>query len=639
VANLPRGDSGRGRSLRFPQSMALVVAIVMATLDYVVGQARPLTPGASEPAPLITGTLLAAAVRGATLPSAVVLWLLSLRGVEPTQMGDLGLVPLLPPLFWLALGIVLLSLCGQIVRRAPTALLAGHIAVLIAVLHATPCLLYGTLRYSWAWKHVGVVDYFMRHAGVNQSLVELGAYQSWPGFFTTNAMLTKASGLASSVDYATWAPPFFNALLVGPLYTIFRCFTTDRRLIWAAMAIYYLGSWVGQDYFSPQATTFFLYLSILGLLLRHLWSPPLALPSADSSERMTGRGANLPGRRPWVVAIVIMMAAIVPTHQLTPIMLICGLSVVMVLCRQRLAIPLALLITMTVDWDLLFAWPWLSQNLGGIESTFGTLFSNANSGFINLGAASKGQVLVAQVDRLQSAAIWALALLGFARRFRGRRELALPLLATAPISIIIASDYDGEMIFRIYMFGLPFAAFYAAAAFFPRETSGRSRWPRLALPAVVLALVPGFAFSYYGKEEANYLSPEEVQAASLVYGLAPRGSLIVSATSDFPWGFVNYENYDYERFALEDPHFRQEVLSDPVGALSQVMSLQQHHHAYLILTRAQRFDVEMTGILPTDSLSRIERALIDSPDFLVLYRNPEAVVITLVGPVPEVVSR
>jgi len=42
---------------------------------------------------------------------------------------------------------------------------ATLILALIAILHATPSLLYGTLRYSWAWKHVGVVDFFMRHAG------------------------------------------------------------------------------------------------------------------------------------------------------------------------------------------------------------------------------------------------------------------------------------------------------------------------------------------------------------------------------------------------------------------------------------------------------------------------------------------
>ena len=97
------------------------------------------------------------------------------------------------------------------------------------------------------------------------------------------------------------------------------------------------------------------------------------------------------------------------------------------------------------------------------------------------------------------------------------------------------------MIFRIYLFGLPFVAFYAAAAFFPREISRRSegqpkrRWTALgarvalpvALPVVLLLLVPGFAAGYYGKEQANYFSPQEVSAAQFVYGIAPRGSLLI----------------------------------------------------------------------------------------------------------------
>ncbi|GAA5110825.1 hypothetical protein GCM10023320_03030 [Pseudonocardia adelaidensis] len=576
---------------------------------------------------------LATLARSLALPSAVVLWLVSLLRIDPHGMGDLGLVPLLPDTFWLALALVLVSFCIQVYRRPPSVpMLVCHVVTLIALLHATPSLLYPTLRYSWAWKHVGVVDFFMRNAGVNRALRELGAYQSWPGFFSTNAMLTKASGLTTSAGYAVWAPPFFNVLLIGPLFLIFRTFTTDQRLIWSAIALFFLGSWVGQDYLSPQACTFFLFLCVLALCLRYLGPRSVGAPNVPSP--LTGGGWR--STRLWItVATVVMMAAIVPTHQLTPLMLIGGLVTLVVFGRQRLVVPTLFMIGMTVAWDLSFAWPWLSQNLGGIESTFGAFGANANSGFINLAAASQGQVLVAQVDRAHSAAVWVLALLGFARHFRSRRELALPLLALTPIAMIFANDYDGEMIFRIYMFGLPFAIFYVGAAFFPRQTAGRSWWTRLTLPAVALLLVPGFAFSYYGKEEANYFSDAELQAAQFVYGVAPRGSLVASATSDFPWGFTNYEVYDYERFALEDRNYRQEVLTDPVGTFTDMMSLDKHHHSYLILTRAQRFDVEMTGMMPQNSLSRIEQSLERSPNFVVLYRNADAVVLTLVRPIPE----
>ena len=574
-----------------------------------------------------------ALLRVGALPVAIALWLASLWRIDPRQMDDLGLVPLLPITFWAALAVLLVGFCAQVYRPRPrTSVLAGHVLVLIAILHATPCILYGTLRYSWAWKHVGVTDFFMRHAGVNRSLVELSAYQYWPGFFTSNAMLTELAGLAGSEGYAVWGPPFFNALLVAPLFLIFSTFSQDRRLIWSAIGIFFLGSWVGQDYFSPQACAYFLFLSIVTVGVRYVRSSRSAYrpcwpdPSTDRDR----------GHLRIAAAVTLMTAAIVPTHQLTPLVLIGALVVLALLCHRRWLIPVLLvMVGMTVAWDLLFAWPWLSLNLASIESGFGRLGANAGSGFINLSTASRGQVLVAQIDRFQSATVVSLALVGFARRFRTRRELALPLLALTPVPLLFSSDYDGEMIFRIYLFGLPFAAFYAAAAFFPRETAGRNWWTRLALPLVVLLLVPGFAFSYYGKEEANFFSPQEMQAAKLVYGIAPQGSLVISATSDFPWGFTNYEMYDYERFALEDPGTRHKVLADPVGAFTDMMSVQKHHHAYLVLTRAQRFDVEMTGLMPPGSLDDIAHALLSSPDFAILYQSPDAMVITLVGPTTE----
>ena len=627
------GLAAHRRPAGLVRAVAMLAGVGATVLGYTVGRLHSLVPATSaESREAAHRVGLAAVARNVALPAAIVLWSVSLRNIDPGRMEDLGLVPLLPISFWAALAVLLVSFCVQLRRPdARTSTLVGHVLALVAMLHATPSIVYGTLRYSWAWKHVGVTDFFMRHAGVDRSLQELSAYQYWPGFFTTNAMLSKLTGLAGPEGYAIWAPPFFNALLVGPLYLIYSSFTRDRRLVWSAVGIFFLASWVGQDYFSPQACAYFLLLTIVAMCVRYLRpGGPVGAVSAPASSAADGRRTL-----PIVAAVVVMTAAIVPTHQLTPIVLIGVLVVLAVLFRGWVVLLLLVALGATVAWDLLFAWPWLSQNVADIESGFGKLGANASSGFISLSTASKGQVLVAEVDRIYSATVWVLAVIGFGRRFRTRNELALPLLALTPIPMLFTSDYDGEMLFRVYLFGLPFVAFYVAAAFFPRRTAGRSWWTRLALPLTVLLLVPGFAFSYYGKEEGNYFSPGEVEAAKLVYGIAPTGSLIVGATSDFPWGFINYEMYDYERFALESPRVRRQVLADPVGALSDAMSLEKHHHAYLVLTRAQRFDVEMTGILPPGGFDRIEQAVLRSPDFVVLYRSPDALVITLVSPVPE----
>jgi GT2 family glycosyltransferase len=641
----------RGRMWGIVMALVMVAGVTMTVLGYAVGRAQALSgpPGRDIQQDVSVRSRLAGAATRAALPAALVLWLISLPQIDLHRMGDFGLVPLLPVTFWLALVVLLVGYCALLRRPGtPTPLLVAHILTLIAILHATPTLLYGSsLRYSWTWKHVGVVDFFIRHAGVDPRVLELNAYQYWPGFFTLNAMLAKASGLASPLGYAAWGPPFNNALLIGPLFLIFGTFTADRRLIWSAMGIFFLGSWVGQDYFSPQACDYFLYLTVIALCLRYLKPkvrprvrggglPATADTTVASSAPAEQAELGTRDRRLLItLGLVPIMAAIVPTHQLTPIMLISGLVVLTVVCRQRVAVLALLMIGFTLGWDLIFARPFITQNLYWIQASLGTVGANANSGFINLAGASKGQVIVAQIDRIHSVTVMALATIGFCRRFRSLRELALPLLAVAPMPLILANDYGGEMIFRLYLFGLPFAAFYAGACFFPGERSGRSRWTRLALPTVVVLLVPGFAFSYYGKEQDNYFSPQELAASRFVYGVAPRGSVLVAATSDFPWAFVDYEFYDYQRFALEDPKERQAVVNDPVGTFEKIMDPQRHHHAYLLLTRSQIADVEMTGIMPQGSIVRIEQTLTHSPEFTVIYRNPDAVVITLTQPTPK----
>lgn len=163
----------------------------------------------------------------AALPAALVLWLLSLRHVNLRGMHDYGLLQVLPALFWVALGLLALGFCLSMTdRRTGTGWFAGYVLGLIAVLHATPTLLYPTLRYGWAWKHVAVVDAVLRNGGHVPNADKLSIYNQWPGFFQLNAFFLKATGLESSLAYAAWAPPFFNALLLAPC-----CCCTGRRQV------------------------------------------------------------------------------------------------------------------------------------------------------------------------------------------------------------------------------------------------------------------------------------------------------------------------------------------------------------------------------------------------------------------------
>ena len=58
-------------------------------------------------------------------------------------------------------------------------------------------------------------------------------------------------------------------------------------------------------------------------------------------------------------------------------MVICGLGVLAVFCRQRVWLLMLLMIGFTVGWDFTFAGPWITENMNGIVSSIGTLGANA----------------------------------------------------------------------------------------------------------------------------------------------------------------------------------------------------------------------------------------------------------------------
>src|SRR5690606_39710902 len=97
-----------------------------------------------------------------------------------------------------------------------------------------------------------------------------------------------------------------SLMLLLPLLLIYRTFTEDRRLIWTGVWLFFVANWVGQDYFSPQSVAFALHLGVLAVVLRRY-----------------GRsgGARRRGQAVWTAVIVVMVTAIVISHQLTPGML------------------------------------------------------------------------------------------------------------------------------------------------------------------------------------------------------------------------------------------------------------------------------------------------------------------------------
>ncbi|MFB6437048.1 glycosyltransferase family 2 protein [Streptomyces sp. NPDC056411] len=602
---------------------ALATGVAATALGYAIGRLRRTEAPAARPAPRTRARAAVHALAVLALPVALVLWLVSLREVDLGAMGDLGLVHVLPVTYWTGLVLLGVGVCAALSdRRTRGFHFAGYVLALITFLHATPLALYPELRYSWAWKHVAVTDVLLSSGTLPTKAGLLAVYARWPGFFWLNDLFVQHTGMHSPSVYASWFPLLINVALVAPLVVLYRSFTRSRRLVWGAVFLFFACSWVGQDYFSPQAFAFLLYVCVIAAVVR----------------RLPRKGGPKPARPSlgWAVLVLLAIVVIVVSHPLTP-MLMTGSLLLLALPRRNRAVVVPVLLaalTLTLAWDLTAARPYLEQNLHSILTGLTQPESNAGSGVLGLAGATTGQIAVAWADRILSAVVFLFAALAVVLRPTVRHS-AVPLLAIAPLPWAVANSYGGEMIFRVYLFALPATAFGAAALLLPpllatAHGSGLRRPLRrlraAAVPVVIVTLFAALSLAYFGKENVNYFTPSETVAAKWLARHAPEGSLIVGATDYFPYAYTDYPYHDRLWLSEAAPDDQRQVSRDPVSELHVLTGAGPPRPVFLILNRAQEAQVTATGALPPGTIAHIKRAVAHRSDFPVVHRTADAVI-------------
>jgi hypothetical protein len=271
----------------------------------------------------------------------------------------------------------------------------------------------------------------------------------------------------------------------------------------------------------------------------------------------------------------------------------------------------------------------LQGNIGWITRSIGTLTGNVSSNFHSLSQASHGQVLVAWMNRALTGSVGLLAFLGFLRRFKaGTWDMASILLVIAPIPMVPANAYGGEMIFRVYFFALPFMAFLAAGIFFPTPHNGRSLQTFAGTAVICLGLLVGFFFGYYGKEQINYFSTQEMQASEFLVNKAPRGSLVITGTAFWPVDYQNYEARKYLAISTLRGSQVESILKDPVHQL--LGYAKGSRTAFIVFSRSQILQVNSAAILPPGSLGILKSKLGQSPEYKVVFQNSDATIFQVI---------
>jgi len=573
--------------------------------------------------------LVVVAAIGAVVAS-VAAWAVSLAGIDVLQMNDLGLVSVLPPLFLGSVALVTLSYAVVASTRPDrTWLLIAHILALIVMLFAVTAIVEPAPRFSVSWRHAGIIEVLTRTGQIDPSI---DAYFSWPGFFALGALLTKALGLSSALELTPWAPLAFNLMYLPAVLMIFEAITTNRRIVWVGAWIFFIGNWIGQDYFSPQGLDYFLYLLVLGLLLTWFKSVPPVDGRIGSWFQPVDEPASpvlRASQRAALMAIVVLLfGSTVYSHQLTPFALL-GIATTLVIVRRLSTTGLPILMGVVLGtWLSYMTVNYLSGHISQLIARIGNVDTTVTANLVDRIRGSSLHLVVLAVRLGTTAGLFLLAFLGTLRRiFGGRRDLTWPILTIAPFGLLLLQDYGGEMLLRVYLFSLPFAAFLAASAVVEWRAMGGPMRRAIPVAALTLVLLATFFVNRYGNERMDLATADEASGMNHLYQIAPKDSLLVAIADNAFWKDRDYELYHYAIVT-------EAVVNDDVPAILSRARRDPLRRSFIILSRAQRAQLELQYGVNDAAWTHFEATLRANPTVQLVYSNPDIEIFEAFGRSP-----
>ena len=583
---------------------------------------------------------------GSLTTLAVVGWVAIVSTLDFRQITDVGIVSILPPVAYALLAVLAAAFVVALrMRPLSEPLLALQLAALVFMLYAAPSLFEEMPRFVTAWLHVGFADAI---AETGQLFPFRDARFDWPTFFVLSAFMADAVGMDNLLPILSWVPVVQVMLYLAPLYLIYRSATGDLRLVWLGLWIFVMTNWVGQDYFSPQGLNVLLMLTIMAVLLTWFRRAPSgpAWPSRlheripflgavrrrfvidPNASLEAGPEARLTDRQQiGLVAIVALLFGFsVASHQLTPFAIMGGVTLLVIFGRLR---PRSLVVIMAVlltAWLTFMASTFLAGHLAGLLEQVGSPGDFAQTNVANRLRGSDGHLFVIQFRLFFTLAVWALALIGGLRRiWSGRLDLSLALLAVAPFSLILLQGYGGEMLLRVFLFSLPFMAFFIAAAMFP--TARPSSWAlSLVIMIASIGLLGGFIISRYGNEKADLVSAAEFEAVEVAADLAAPGDTLASVNHAIPLGYRDWHETRIGSLAARTP-------LDQVGVMISLLpeAISDGQSGYLIITRSNEAYAELFGGVDAAEWDRLMRIVEGRIELEPVFRNRDATIYKYIG--------
>ena len=576
-----------------------------------------------------TGALgvLAGVLRLSPAAAGLACWVYSLDRLQVNSLGLYGVLASVDAWFFVGLALLIGGFAVELARgQRQLWVLVVYVLSIVVVIDATVPLLYHTPEYQWVFKHIGVAQTLK----VNGRVIDPNdIYQAWPTFFSVVAAISSLSG-ASPITFATWAPLFFELANCLALLAIFRSMTRDSRVpILAVLLFECLVCWVGQDYLSPQAFAYLLWLGLIGVVLRWLSGYAPRESSPGMLDRLRGRLLRgfeyrpAPERGLKIAAVMIVIAlffVIVSSHQLTPYIALAGLACLAALglLRPRWLVPVLALIAVGF---LLPRYHIVSSQYGGLFSGFNVINNASAPVKVSEPAATFSEHLASGLAVM----MWLAAIALVLRSVRSPGRVAIPaVLAFSPFLVLLVQSYGGEATYRVVLFSAPWCAYLIANAVVGL------RWSPLRIAAT--ALVPAIVLlaglqALYGPVTVNAFTPAEINASQWLYGHAPAGSSFILAAENFPVE-ESARTASYSLPVLpSDPHLGVGEDWLDAGDLPEVNSWTASlsgKEKFLVLSRSMVAYSSFFGF-PRDT-ARLEAELPSSPDWTLYFKNADVTI-------------
>lgn len=446
-----------------------------------------------------------------------------------THVGD----PVPAGLFG-SLGVGLPIGLGIVVVAAVVALVRGRgvafpVVVLGGAVQLAQAITYGMPTVTAAARHIGVLE-FIRQYGTTNPAADI--FQTWSGLFAGGAWVADVGGIVNAMTIAAWVPvllAFATTIGVGVLAG--HWLPGDRRPWIAALVTAMTGS-LNTTYFSPQSTG--ILLSVVVLVLA---TGPLRRVTVTGQDgepvRVLRAGAVRLSNLVAIGAISIVLAV---THQISPYLTVAALVALMVF---RLVRPWWVSLVVLVP-AVVFA----ALN-GSVLDRFlslaavGRVLDNVQPPTHDMTVLPKPLVTRLAFD-VPAAALVLLGIVALITVLMRRDRLHWGLLAASasPISLLVATNYGQEGIFRVVLFATPWLAVLVAAlpapagrlaplgALLARAT--RPAAVRFAVAGLGVAVLVGIgAFGQTALDWNRVMTRSQSAATQLYDATAPKGSVML----------------------------------------------------------------------------------------------------------------